>query len=180
MSDFDNIGLPLPDSLNIDTAREWNNEEDFYSFFEANNVSLLSAIDILIKINTIPSMYALIRILCVESIISRLGWAAPSKKDISNLSAQYVKFNLFKAIKLNLLCVLDSGILVIDKLSNTPIKNLQYEDFYKAFERYAYRKRNSFGNKSLPYRKAGKKDNNTKFGVSGNVYDKHDYGLSDW
>jgi len=178
MSDYNNIGLELPASFSIEEAKQWSSEEYFYSYFEDNSISLLSAIDILIKVDTILSMYVLIRILCVESIISRFGWEPACREDINNLSNDYLKFRLYRAIKPNLLCVINSGILAIHKLTEIPIKDLPYADFLMAFERYAYRKRKTFSKGSLPYVKNVKKER--KYDDPGNVYEKYDYGLSDW
>ena len=164
--------------------KSFKSEEEFYSYFKQENVSLTLAIDMLIKSNTALSMYVIVRMLCVDAILNRFGWKKPDRKFILGLMKTHNDYSFFSLLHPNLLCVLQSGVLPIQGLIYTPIKELTYADFYKHFFNWIKSKRVNF-NRSIEdsfIRISEKKQLQikNKKDIATNVFENYEHGLSDW
>ena len=160
-------------------------EEQFYSYFEKNEICFDEVVNILIKTDTILSMYVIVQIFGNDSIPIRFKWDEVKKcneKYFKGLKKQNGK--LFKELYPNLLAVKNSGIIGIHKLINIPIKELKFDLFHKEFSEHVSRRLSLDALIKRPiFEDVEKKDviNRPKEKVvETHIAEKYEYGLSDW
>lgn len=169
----------------VKRVKELHCEEDYYLYFEQRNIEPENAIRELAKVNTLLSMYVIIQILGNESIYTRLHWEKVKSYKYRNIqSISDYNCELFKYLKPNLLGVVRTGILAIQKLMHTPVKDLSYEEFKNGFEPYVQRKKSqAIRNSKITIKK--NTNNSSMYSISkmfntGDISEKFEYGLSDW
>jgi hypothetical protein len=167
-----------------------NNEffkaEDYYICFETNGTSLDEAIKLLVNTETTLAMYVLVQIYGNDAISQRLGWSEAklsNKKYFDSL----VKgdYNIyFKHLYLLLPAVSQSKIVGIQHLMGTPVKDLTYDVFRKAFSRFVSNRQSlstriNMASTDNTIRELAKKKPKLKK-VESPIYEKYDNGISDW
>lgn len=163
----------------------FQNEEQAYAFFENNSICLEEAIDILIKNNTVCSMYLLLQIFGNAEIYKRFGWREPIEDDIKKMYQRQKENALVNVIYPHLFSAKRNGAVLMQKLANIPIKDVSYRQFGESFAMYVQKA------KTLKKRKTNTKSNSSKkptnvyaYKVSGNDrtsgFEGYEYGLSDW
>lgn len=164
---------------------KFENEEQFYSYFEKNEIHFDEAIKILIKTDTLLSMYVIVQIFGNDLISHRLKW--DEVKDCNEKYFKTLKKHkgvLFKELYPNLLAVKNCGILGIHKLINIPIKELKFDLFYKEFSEYVSRRISLDALIKRPILEDEEKKNiinrPKERVVETDICEKYEYGLSDW
>ena len=167
----------------------FQNEEQAYVFFEKNSVCLEDAIDILIKDNTVCSMYVLLQIFGNGEIYKRFGWREPIEDDIKKLCRSYKEDVHLNVIYPHLFSAKRNGAVLMQKIAGIPIKDISYRQFGESFSMYVQKartikKRKTSTKRSTKSRAAKKQTNVYAYKVSGNDrasgFEGYEYGLSDW
>lgn len=160
-------------------------DKDFYSFFKENNITFDKAINILIKTNTILSMYVIVQIIGNDSISRHLKWEKETcdSKYIKSLKNKG-KGKLFEILHPHLQAAKQSGYIGIHKLINIPIQELDFNIFAIHFEEFVRRKSilKTIINSStcnVHEEKTNKPKANVEK-IDSPIYEKYDYSLSDW
>lgn len=161
----------------------FQNEEQIYAFFENNNVCIEEAIGILIKDNTVYSMYVLLQIFGNGDIHKRFGWREPIEDDIKKLCRTQRGDMLVKILYPHLFSAKKNGAVLMQKLTNIPVKDISYRQFEDTFAMYVQKAR-------MPKKKKTKSKSFKKptdvyaYKVRGNDrasgFEGYEYGLSDW
>ena len=171
--------------VDVKDFKKFLNEEQFYSYFEKNEISFDEAINILVKTDTILSMYVIVQIFGNDSIPLRFNWDEVKKCNEKYFKALKGKNGkLFKVLYPNLLAIKNSGIIGIHKLINIPIKELKFDLFHKEFSEYVSRKISLDALIDRPIFENEKKKNiinkPKEKVVETHIAEKYEYGLSDW
>lgn len=163
----------------------FQNEEQFYSYFEKNRIHFDEAIKILIKTDTLLSIYVIIQIFGNDLIPLRFKW-----NEVKDCNEKYFKALrthkgvLFEELYPNLLAVKNSGFLGIHKLIDIPIKELEFSIFSKEFSKFVSRKTSLNGRIQMTNYDNEVKGNiiskSKEKVVETNIWEKYEYGLSDW
>ena len=163
----------------------FQNEEQAYTFFEKNSVCLEDAIDILIKDNTVCSMYILLQIFGNGEIYKRFGWREPIEDDIKKLCRSYKEDVHLNIIYPHLFSAKRNGAVLMQKIAGIPVEDVSYRQFGESFAMYVQRAKTPKRRKVSTKSKASKKRTKVyAYKVSGNNrasgFEGYEYGLSDW
>lgn len=163
----------------------FQNEEQAYALFENNSVCLEEAIDILIKDNTVCSMYVLLQIFGNGEIYKRFGWREPFEDDIKKLCRRQKEEVLVNVIYPHLFSAKRNGAVLMQKLAGIPIKDISYRQFGESFAMYVQKAKTPKKRKTSTKSKMSKRPTGVyAYKVSGNDrasgFEGYEYGLSDW
>lgn len=195
-----------PPSQELGNPSSFVNAEQYYTYIEKNSIGMEEAIKVLIKANTLVSIYVLVQIIGNKNIVNRFQWKTPCESDIKNIKI-YLKYpntyKLFNKIYPQLYYALRSNILALKGLGNLKIEAITLQEFSTVFETYM---KNSDSTQSVFFNqvspKPRKKKNKHKSSQnqrisnpinpntlryrtqsdrdSGKLYSDYEYGLSDW
>lgn len=154
-------------------------ERKIYLYIEENKITFLNVVEILIFTNTIFSTYILTKLFADNYIRAKLGWNEVGLMEIK----EYEKYNrpnrYFKYIYPRLTDAILTGILKFKK-DILHIEGLSYDSFESVFVKYderikrrAENKKKRNAKRSLVYKEINKHDDSP-------LYDKFEYGMSDW
>lgn len=178
-------GKDLVKSLSdaIEKTRDFVSPEQYYSFFGEYSIDLPEALEILITANTECAIFTIIKIIGDPSVRVQFGWKLIDKTDIKAIKNIADKYSLSKAVYPLLFGVLSERKCRIRKIGENLVEQLNFQTFKTAFA-------NMLKRKSKP---KNKKQNLNKSSESRsylgmphtkdedeNLYDKFEYGLSDW
>lgn len=176
----------------IEKSRLFTDENQYYSFFDKNEIDLDEAIEVLITANTITAIYVLVKVFGDAMIAKRFQWRAPREQDIISNKTYCATYKLFDNIYPQLFFAVRQNKLAIKNIGNKNIAELSLEEFTTAFESHIERK------KTKP-KKYKKNDSTSKLSKNaptnyyntyreerpnqertGKLYSDYEYGLSDW
>lgn len=167
----------------------------YLDYFSELNLDLRDALGIMISDCTYASLFALIQIVGDPDIANQCGWYKVDDDDIRSLKDISKRQELTKALYPLLFLALRNHTLAIKGIGSNLIKDLKYEEFKEAFEAHITRMQDNARHKlaykqevhKKPKRPRIVKDVNqysTSFAYKkkdeGKMYDKFEYGLSDW
>lgn len=172
----------------IERTRDFELPEQYYNFFKAYSIDLPEAIEILFTANTDCAIFTLIKIVGDPNLGEKFGWKRVEDTDIKAFKTIADSYKLSKDIYPLLFTVLKDRRCPIKKIGSIMIEDLEYQVFKTAFtnllERKArpkIKKRHTQNKESIFTSSKGwlPKSNNTREGED-KLYDKFEYGLSDW
>lgn len=164
----------------IERTRKFEDPEQYFNFFKAFSIDLPEALEILVTANTECAIFAMIKIIGDPDVCVQFGWKAIEKTDIKALKDISNKYNLSKAVYPLLFVVLSEKRCCIKKIGDILVEHLDYQRFRIAFSNFLDKQSkpkvkkylSSGGYLASSHIYQSKKDNN--------MYEKFEYGLSDW
>ena len=151
-------------------------KEDFYCYFKEIRIDIHTAIEILIRTNTICSMFVLVQIFGNKTVALDFNWEEPTEADIKAFSKLCKRFNLFGALYSLLYGVKRSSVLMLKSIKEIPVQDLSFMEFREEVHTLIQRQK-----------KPAKKKKNKKvkfpkisYGGGKSLYDKYEHGMSDW
>jgi hypothetical protein len=164
----------------IERTRKFEDPEQYFNFFKAFSIDLPEALEILVTANTECAIFAMIKIIGDPDVCVQFGWKAIEKTDIKALKNISNKYNLSKAVYPLLFVVLSEKRCCIKKIGDILVEHLDYQRFRIAFSNLLDKQSkpkvkkylSSGGYLASSHKYQSKKDDN--------MYEKFEYGLSDW
>lgn len=180
-------------SLDLDDdiirAQSFTATEQYFNFFKSHSIDIQNALRILVLSNNTYAVFAMVRIMGDPKVPQELGWKNVSEGSIKSIKKLITQNYYSKEIYPFLFIALRSGKCPFKKIGKTKIEDLTYETFEKAFLDHLARKEqkenesvlraskgwlpSSLSHLSKTLSSSSKKDED-------NIYDKYEYGLSDW
>ena len=155
------------------------------------------SLEIMVSDCTYTSLFALVQIVGSPERANLCGWYKVDEDDIRSIKDISQKHELTKALYPQLFLALRHHTLPIKGIGSIPIKNLEFEEFKDALEAHIMRmqdkaKQKERINYTPEVKKKSKRPRIVKdtrpYGSSfthtkkdeGKLYDRFEYGLSDW
>ena len=180
-------------SLDLDDdiirAQSFTATEQYFNFFKSHSIDIQNALRILVLSNNTYAVFAMVRIMGDPKVPQELGWKNVSEGSIKSIKKLITQNYYSKEIYPFLFIALRSGKCPFKKIGKTKIEDLTYEIFEKAFLDHLARKEqkenesvlraskgwlpSSLSHLSKTLSSSSKKDED-------DIYDKYEYGLSDW
>lgn len=174
--------------------KEFSLPAQYLDYFSELNLDLRDALGIMISDCTYASLFALVQIVGNPEMANQCGWYKVDEDDIRSLKDVSQKHELTKALYPQLFMALAHHSIRIKGIGNTLIKDLKYDEFVAAMEDHISRMLNKAklkrNNNVVKEKKSNRPRNkivqqySTSFTYrqkdDGNMYDKFEYGLSDW
>lgn len=168
-------------------ARNFTAPEQYFNFFKSYSIDIHDALEILVISNNTYAVFAMIRIMGDSKVPQELGWNNISEATIKSIKKLAKQYNYSKEIYPFLFIALRSGNCPFKKIGKIKIEDLNYETFEKAFLDHLNREKqkgsvhraskgwlpSSLSHLGETLLSSSKKDNDK-------IYDKFEYGLSDW
>lgn len=175
----------------IGQSRSFTSPEQYYEFFKIYSIDLPEALDILITANTVCAIFTMIKIIGDSNIRDKFGWKRIEESDIKEKKNVSFEYNLFKEIYPILYDVLRKEICPIKNIRNIKIEYLDYPTFQIAFKDHLTRKKekakkrskviaSSNNSTSWPYKTKSSSFQSKNKKEDDKLYDKFEYGMSDW
>ena len=179
-TDLDNVIL---------RARSFTATEQYFNYFKSHSVNLNDALEILVISNNTYAVYAMIKIMGDSKVQQELGWNDVNERSIKSIKKLATKYNFSKEIYSFLFIALRTGKCPFKKIGKIKIEDLNYETFEKAFldhlakekqreKRSELRASKGWLPSSLSHIRTTLSSSSKK--DEDKIYDKFEYGLSDW
>lgn len=167
-------------------ARSFTSTEQYFNYFKSHSINLHDALEILVISNNTYAVYAMIKIMGDSKVQQELGWNDVNERSIKSIKKLATKYNFSKEIYSFLFIALRTGKCPFKKIGKIKIEELNYETFEKAFLDHLAKEKQREKRSELKASKgwlpsslrttlssSSKKDEDK-------IYDKFEYGLSDW
>lgn len=195
----DNLVKTLSEAIERTRKFEW--PEQYYNFFKVFSIDLSEALEILVTADTDCAIFTIIKIIGDPNVCVQLGWKRIEDTDIKALKNISDEYCLAKKVYPLLFSVLKTKKCPIKRIGSITIEQLNYQTFKTAFASYLDRsaktKINNLysrdassnfslskgwvtSNESLTYRGAPTNSSYQPKKKEEKLYDKFEYGLSDW
>jgi hypothetical protein len=182
-------------------AKSFTDPEQYLNFFKSYSVSASEAFEILVTSNNIYAVFGMIKIMGDPKIQLEMGWNNIDESLIKSIKKLAAKFNYSKEIYSFLFLALRDKKCPLKKIGKIEIEKLDFQSFKTAFEIYLekiakpkIKNRHSTttssslssskgwvtNNESWPYRRNISDPNLQSQKDEDSLYDKFEYGLSDW
>jgi len=180
-------------SLDLDNvilrARSFTATEQYFNYFKSHSIYLHDALEILVISNNTYAVYAMIKIMGDSKVQQELGWNDVNERSIKSIKKLATKYNFSKEIYSFLFIALRTGKCPFKKIGKIKIEDLNYETFEKAFldhlakekqreKRSELRASKGWLPSSLSHIRTTLSSSSKK--DEDKIYDKFEYGLSDW
>ena len=180
-----------------DCFTEFSDPLQYFDYFSKLNLDLRDSLEIMVSDCTYTSLFALVQIVGSPERANLCGWYKVDEDDIRSIKDISQKHELTKALYPQLFLALRHHTLPIKGIGSSPIKNLEFEEFKDALEAHIMRmqdkaKQKERINYTPEVKKKSKRPRIVKdtrpYGSSfthtkkdeGKLYDRFEYGLSDW
>lgn len=185
----------------IGRSRDFTLPEQYFNFFKNYNIDLPEALEILFTANNDCAIFTIIKIIGDPNIRNQFGWRRIEDSDIKKMKEVAFKYSLSKDIYPILFDVIRKEECTIKNINGIKIEILDYPTFKIAFDDHLTRKKKKVKKRSntnassfnslngwntdckehWPYKtKSPSSQRETKKEEDDNLYDKFEYGLSDW
>lgn len=192
----------------IEKSRSFTMPQQYYDFFKSYSIDLPEALEILFTANTFCATYVLVKIAGDPNVCTQLGWKQLEESDIKHNKKIALKNNISEEVYSLLYVVLRGRKCPIKNIGSIPVDCLDYPTFKIAFTDHLTRKvekegsniennsKNDFYewfNSSKGWSISYKESSSKKKDVlktpqpqeqpkkeEESMYDKYEYGLSDW
>ena len=182
-------------------AKSFTDPEQYLNFFKSYSVSASEAFEILVTSNNIYAVFVMIKIMGDPKIQLEMGWNNIDESLIKSIKKLAAKYNYSKEIYSFLFLALRDKKCPLKKIGKIEIEKLDFQSFKTAFEIYLekiakpkIKNRHSTttssslssskgwvtNNESWPYRRNISNPNLQSQKDEDSLYDKFEYGLSDW
>ncbi len=178
-------------------AKSFTAPEQYLNFFKSYSVNASDAFEILVTSNNIYAVYVMIKIMGDPKIQLELGWNNIDENLIKSIKKLAAKFNYSKEIYSFLFPAIRDKKCPLKKIGNIEIEKLDFQSFKTAFEIYLDKiakpkiKSNHSTNTSSSFSSSkGWVTNDEEWSNKRTVvhpqneenelYEKFEYGLSDW
>ena len=170
-------------------ARSFTSTEQYFNYFKSHSINLYDALEILVISNNTYAVYAMIKIMGDSKVQQELGWNDVNERSIKSIKKLATKYYFSKEIYSFLFIALRTGKCPFKKIGKIKIEDLNYETFEKAFldhlakekqreKRSELRASKGWLPSSLSHIRATLSPSSKK--DEEKIYDKFEYGLSDW
>ncbi len=197
-----NINFVKSLSEAIESSRSFTSSQQYFDFFKTYSIDLPEALEILFTANTICALYILVKISGDPTVCRQLGWKQIQETDIKANKKTALKYNYSSAIYPILFQIIRELKCPIKNISTIPVEGLDYPTFKIAFTDHMTRKKEKANKKKTPKYSSEAMFSSSKGWVTAhdswssrtssprsqyqtkkeeeNLYDKFEYGLSDW
>lgn len=180
-------------SIDLDNVilrtRTFTATEQYFKFFKSHSTNLHDALEILVISNNTYAVFAMVRIMGDPKVQQEFGWNNVNEGSIKSIKKLATRYNYSKEIYSFLFMALRTGKCPFKKIGKIKIEDLNYDTFEKAFLDHLAREKqkekgsvlraskgwlpSSLSHLSKTLSSSSKKDEDK-------IYDKFEYGLSDW
>lgn len=153
-----------------------NSDPNYYfNYFSNHNLDIQDAFEILVSDCTYCSLLALVKIIGDSNVANSCGWYKVERDDIKSLKNKVKNKELAEVLYPQLVPIFINHRVPMKGIGDIGVRQLDLKTFEEALKSHIIRKKEKAADK--------KRHINNSFKIkkdSGKLYDKFEYGLSDW